>query len=251
MPSLDQEMHSTIRAAVRDAGALLPDHLVRAIAHAVVQVALRKQADITGAIARLIPTTAADEDPDLPGLTRAHIAALQAAGLTDHPPMTGSPFATARDKGLWARHHIMEAQYDWLLARQSYRCALCPATQARKDRPWLAVDHDHDCCPSARSCGKCVRGLVCSRCNSRLATLWPTRSPFHRVKPGSLASLERSRTKFDRETPGWVTRAERYIRRGHVIWPAELIPASPTPISPPRKPQPLVRRGRNRLRVVK
>ena len=27
------------------------------------------------------------------------------------------------------------------------------------------VDHDHTCCPAQNSCGKCIRGIVCSRCN--------------------------------------------------------------------------------------
>lgn len=31
----------------------------------------------------------------------------------------------------------------------------------------LVVDHDHACCPTIVSkCGKCIRGLMCSRCNS-------------------------------------------------------------------------------------
>lgn len=29
----------------------------------------------------------------------------------------------------------------------------------------LHVDHDHNCCPGTKSCGKCVRGIVCPRCN--------------------------------------------------------------------------------------
>jgi hypothetical protein len=30
----------------------------------------------------------------------------------------------------------------------------------------LKVDHDHGCCPSVKSCGRCVRGWLCGSCNT-------------------------------------------------------------------------------------
>lgn len=64
--------------------------------------------------------------------------------------------------------------YQWLLERQGGKCAICrqfPKTVR------LSVDHDHTLpCGSGstrehepkRGCIKCIRGLVCSRCNGEL-----------------------------------------------------------------------------------
>jgi hypothetical protein len=42
-------------------------------------------------------------------------------------------------------------------------CQICG--DKPKDRP-LHVDHDHACClPEKITCGKCVRGVVCGKCN--------------------------------------------------------------------------------------
>lgn len=53
--------------------------------------------------------------------------------------------------------------YEEMLARQGGRCAICPNT-ADRGKP-LAVDHDHSCCSGAKTCGECIRGLLCDSCN--------------------------------------------------------------------------------------
>jgi len=62
---------------------------------------------------------------------------------------------------------LTEDQYNALYKSQGGRCALCRRATGASKR--LAVDHDHACCPGPRSCGRCVRGLVCSTCNDVLA----------------------------------------------------------------------------------
>lgn len=62
-------------------------------------------------------------------------------------------------------YNITREQYDALIEQQAGRCAIC--NEAQRDR--LCVDHDHRCCPGPRSCGRCVRGLLCQRCNLMLA----------------------------------------------------------------------------------
>ena len=57
-------------------------------------------------------------------------------------------------------------EYAAMLAENDGNCHLCGQPPSGFKR--LAVDHDHACCHSTRSCGLCVRGLICHHCNARL-----------------------------------------------------------------------------------
>lgn len=48
------------------------------------------------------------------------------------------------------------------------RCDICGSEPGDRS---LHIDHDHKCCPMAGSCGKCVRGVLCSDCNLSLGKM--------------------------------------------------------------------------------
>jgi Recombination endonuclease VII len=71
-----------------------------------------------------------------------------------------------RRQNLKAKFGISLEDYDRLLAEQGGRCAICPATEpGGRHKTFFPVDHDHACCSGKRSCGKCLRGLLCAGCN--------------------------------------------------------------------------------------
>lgn len=63
------------------------------------------------------------------------------------------------------RHNVDQAWYDAQLEKQGGRCAICRCEQGKRK---FGIDHDHRCCKKAKSCGKCVRGLLCIKCNIAL-----------------------------------------------------------------------------------
>lgn len=76
---------------------------------------------------------------------------------------------SSQNRDWWLRHKygISLEQYEQILVQQDGRCGAC-GTDDSKPRKSFAVDHDHSCCPGKRACGNCVRGLLCSTCNSGL-----------------------------------------------------------------------------------
>lgn len=68
-----------------------------------------------------------------------------------------------------AAYGMTRERYAEMLAAQNGGCAICggvnPSGRA------LAIDHDHSCCPGTHCCGKCVRGLLCSGCNTGIGHL--------------------------------------------------------------------------------
>ena len=52
-------------------------------------------------------------------------------------------------------------------------CEICGSkTQETESGKVLwRIDHDHSCCPGKRTCGKCVRGVLCHQCNVGIGLL--------------------------------------------------------------------------------
>lgn len=79
--------------------------------------------------------------------------------------------AKIRVDSLRRRYGITPEEYDALLAEQGGGCAICDRTPEENGRR-LAIDHDHACCPDRRrTCGQCIRGLLCTPCNNRLGVI--------------------------------------------------------------------------------
>ncbi|MFI6049027.1 endonuclease domain-containing protein [Streptomyces violascens] len=72
-----------------------------------------------------------------------------------------------RAKSLRNKYGIGLEEYHRLLAYQGGACAVC-LSKDHKGRGWH-VDHDHQCCGrGVKTCGRCVRGLLCHNCNVNL-----------------------------------------------------------------------------------
>jgi hypothetical protein len=71
-----------------------------------------------------------------------------------------------RNRKMRIMYGITTDDYARLLDEQGGCCAICG--RVNESGVEYAVDHDHACCPGRNACGKCVRGLLCSPCNTGL-----------------------------------------------------------------------------------
>lgn len=88
----------------------------------------------------------------------------------NNPEKVKARYSREKAKSRWnfllRTYNLTQDDYNKILLEQSNRCQICKVLFSGKRSP--AVDHNHACCPGSRSCGKCVRSILCNNCNSML-----------------------------------------------------------------------------------
>lgn len=93
-----------------------------------------------------------------------------------------------RDSMRRSRFGLDRATFDAMFAAQGNVCAICRSNDPGSS--FWAVDHDHACCPSSdKTCGKCVRGILCRACNQALGNFKDDAA----VLAAAIAYLDRAR----------------------------------------------------------
>jgi len=78
-----------------------------------------------------------------------------------------------RDQDLKKKFKISIEQFTEMLAAQGNCCLVCKTTTPGGAYNQWHVDHDHSCCGQEnrkKTCGNCIRGILCSNCNLALGT---------------------------------------------------------------------------------
>jgi len=86
----------------------------------------------------------------------------------DHPHRE-SPESRRKSKRKYriTCYGLTQEQFYLLLDAQQQACGMCHEPFAQGQL--IHIDHDHACCQAkGRSCGECIRGLLCHTCNIAL-----------------------------------------------------------------------------------
>lgn len=75
---------------------------------------------------------------------------------------------TLRRQYLRRVYHITPEQYESIMEAQNGQCGICGTDDPGQGK-YFEIDHDHSCCDKKGSCGKCVRGALCTACNTGIS----------------------------------------------------------------------------------
>lgn len=73
-----------------------------------------------------------------------------------------------RDKHFKKKYGVSQAQRAEMFEVANDRCQICGIHRDYATKGTLFIDHDHACCPEEITCGGCIRGLLCHKCNAAL-----------------------------------------------------------------------------------
>jgi Recombination endonuclease VII len=97
-------------------------------------------------------------------------------------------------EGYRKRKDLERAQFTLQLwQEQDGRCYLCGELVTLEA---AQLEHDHRCCPAARWCSYCVRGVACSPCNTAIGLLRDDPDLLERVAVNLRAKLAETETRL-------------------------------------------------------
>jgi len=109
-----------------------------------------------------------------------------------------SGLARKRELELWRAYRLDPREYVRMCDQGCHRCE---TPEPSGGRGTFDVDHDHSCCEGRKSCGECVRGVLCNRCNNEVCSIEKMRKIPGAVIPD--AYLDR----WEREGQWWKDQA--------------------------------------------
>jgi hypothetical protein len=72
------------------------------------------------------------------------------------------------------KYGINKEKFIALLNSQNGKCKICEVNLRLSGKiggDKFNIDHDHTCCAANKSCGKCIRGILCGSCNMGLGSM--------------------------------------------------------------------------------